>query len=217
MTFAFEVCYLKKKSISSNWMDSGHFATKLLYSSINTSVLKRKRIIINIRSCSISFQINFRIRAFFSFLFLSPRTKHEQRRFIATKIARPCNHVGKSFLDQVLCKRCSRYCRAYVAWRCVQFYKDWRTKQASQLACASEELKCCGFLDTTWGQKAINKPQEIEKLRKRKRSTVFLDRTRKGHRQSDEHLNCFTRATAERRDVACMGFSERVDIISNWS
>ena len=30
-----------------------------------------------------------------------------------------------------------------------------------------------------------------ERRGKRRRSTIFLERTREGHGQSDEHLNCF--------------------------
>ena len=43
-------------------------------------------------------------------------------------------------------------------------------------------------------------------------------RTRKGHRQSDEHYNCFKGnmgQTSERRGGAYMGFSERIDTILN--
>ena len=45
---------------------------------------------------------------------------------------------------------------------------------------------------------------------------IFLDRTREGHRQSDEHYNCFkdkVGETSERRDGAHMGFSERINTI----
>ena len=45
---------------------------------------------------------------------------------------------------------------------------------------------------------------------------TFRERTRKGHRQSDEHRNRFkgnVGKTSERRGGAHMGFSERIDII----
>ena len=47
---------------------------------------------------------------------------------------------------------------------------------------------------------------------------IFLERTREGHRQSDEQNNTFkdnVRETFERRGGAHMGFSERTDIILN--
>ena len=54
---------------------------------------------------------------------------------------------------------------------------------------------------------------ELERRGKRKRKTLFLERTREGHRQSDEPWNRFkgnVGETSERRDGAHMGFSERV-------
>ena len=57
-----------------------------------------------------------------------------------------------------------------------------------------------------------------ERRGKRKRSTIFLEMTREGHRQSDEHWNCFRGSVGkieERRGGAHMGFSERIDIILN--
>ena len=53
-----------------------------------------------------------------------------------------------------------------------------------------------------------------------KRSTIFLERTRKGHRQSNQHWNCFKGNigdTPERRCGAHMGFPERIDTILNWT
>ena len=51
-------------------------------------------------------------------------------------------------------------------------------------------------------------------------STIFFERTRKGHRQSDQYCNYSrgdTEETSERRAGAHMGFSERVmDAILNW-
>ena len=59
-----------------------------------------------------------------------------------------------------------------------------------------------------------------ERRRKRKRSTIFLERTRKGHRQSDQHWNCFKGNIGEipqRRGGALMGLPERIDTILNWT
>ena len=50
--------------------------------------------------------------------------------------------------------------------------------------------------------------------RKRRHSTIFLDRTRKGHRQSDEQWTCFkgnVEKTSERHGGALMGSYERID------
>ena len=47
---------------------------------------------------------------------------------------------------------------------------------------------------------------------------IFPERTREGHRQSDEHWSCFkgnVRETSEIRGGARMGFSERIDAILN--
>ena len=52
----------------------------------------------------------------------------------------------------------------------------------------------------------------------RKRAKRKLERTIEGHRQSDEHGNCFkgiVEETSERRRGAHMGFSERLDHILN--
>ena len=59
-----------------------------------------------------------------------------------------------------------------------------------------------------------------ERHGKRKRSTIFLEKTRKGHRQWDKHWNCYkgnVGGTAERRGEAHMGFLERIDTILNWN
>ena len=53
---------------------------------------------------------------------------------------------------------------------------------------------------------------------KKKHSTIFLERTREGHRQLDEHWNRFKGnggETSERRDGEHMCFSERLDTILN--
>ena len=59
-----------------------------------------------------------------------------------------------------------------------------------------------------------------ERRGKRKRSTTFLEMTRKGHRQSGEHRKCFEGnavETSDRRGWAHMGFSECTDTILNWT
>ena len=59
-----------------------------------------------------------------------------------------------------------------------------------------------------------------EKRRKRTRSAIFSEMTRKGHRQSDQHWNGFKGnigETLERRGGAHMGFPERIDTILNWT
>ena len=48
--------------------------------------------------------------------------------------------------------------------------------------------------------------------------TIFLEKSKEGHRQSDEHRNCFkdnVGETSERRGGAHMSFSERIAIILN--
>ena len=43
-----------------------------------------------------------------------------------------------------------------------------------------------------WKEEALDDlPRKDEKRGKRKRLTIFLERTRDGHRRSDEHWNCF--------------------------
>ena len=49
--------------------------------------------------------------------------------------------------------------------------------------------------------------------RKRKCSTIFLERTRKDHRKSDQQWN--SRKTSERRGGAQIGFRVRLDTILN--
>ena len=49
---------------------------------------------------------------------------------------------------------------------------------------------------------------------------IFLERTREGHRQSDEQWNRFSKATLgkllrDRVERIIMGFSERIDTILN--
>ena len=49
---------------------------------------------------------------------------------------------------------------------------------------------------------------------------IFLERTREGHHQSDEHWNRFkgnVGEISERGGGAHMGFSEQIDTILNWT
>ena len=55
---------------------------------------------------------------------------------------------------------------------------------------------------------------------KRQCLTVFLERKREGHRQTDKHWNCFKGSvweTSERQGGAHMGFPACIDIILNWT
>ena len=59
---------------------------------------------------------------------------------------------------------------------------------------------------------------QARRLRKKKRSTIFLERTRKGHRQSGEHRNCFKGHAGDasaRGGGAQMGFSKRTETSLN--
>ena len=59
-----------------------------------------------------------------------------------------------------------------------------------------------------------------ERRWKRKRYTVFLERTREGHRHSDEHWNRFkgnVGESSERRGGEHMDFSERIYTILSWT
>ena len=58
-----------------------------------------------------------------------------------------------------------------------------------------------------------------ERRGKRKRYTIFLERTREGHRQSDKHWNCFKgnvgellRDRVEEREVTLRDGVERVRV-----
>ena len=47
---------------------------------------------------------------------------------------------------------------------------------------------------------------------------IFLERMREGHRQSDEHWNCFKGNVGETSEGgAHMGFAKRIDTILNWN
>ena len=60
----------------------------------------------------------------------------------------------------------------------------------------------------------------LERHGQRKCSTIFLERMREGHCQSDEHWNRFKGnigETSARRGGAHMGFSACIDTILNWT
>ena len=85
---------------------------------------------------------------------------------------------------------------------------------------------CCYYVTTrhylraqSQGQHTIDHLEERGAERGRARRSSF-ERTREGHRQSDEHWNRFkgnAGETSERRGGARMGFSERIDTILNWT
>ena len=104
-------------------------------------------------------------------------------------------------------------------WRETTQQTDWRAKQPSQVACFSEDLKCWEAWDIPVGTKPRIShhwsPGE-ERCWKRKRWTIFLERTREAYRQSDKQWNRFkdnVGETSERRGGAHTGFSERIDTI----
>ena len=108
-------------------------------------------------------------------------------------------------------------------WREMVEQTDWRVNQLSQATCVSEDLKCWGAWDIACGHKTKDITPTVawmREARKEEALTIFLERTREGHRQSDEHWNCFKGnigETSERWGGAHMGFSERIDIISSWT
>ena len=101
---------------------------------------------------------------------------------------------------------------------------DWRTMHATITSgfClrkirSVEELETLPSV-TMPGISHSQSPGGERRGKRKLRSTIFLKRTREGHRQSDEHWNCFlgnARGTSERRDGAHMGFSEHKDTLLN--
>ena len=88
--------------------------------------------------------------------------------------------------------------------------------------CIRDSLKCWGAWGTTCQQKAkdITASSLEERHRRRgKHLTIFSERTRKGHNQTDQH-HCFTgnaAKTFERQDGAFMGFPKPIDTNLNWA
>ena len=101
---------------------------------------------------------------------------------------------------------------------------DWRAKHLSQVTCILKGLKCWVW-DTTcrhMPRTSHHRSPGGERHRKGKHSTIFLERMRKGHRQWDQHWNCFkgnTGETPEKQGGAhiYMGLPERIDTILNWT
>ena len=99
----------------------------------------------------------------------------------------------------------------------------WRAKEASQVACFSEDLKWWGAWDTTRGHKAkdhtINRLEERGVERGNARRSSLKGREKAIVLQTN--IGTFSKATlgetSERRDGAHIGFSERIDTILNWT
>ena len=94
---------------------------------------------------------------------------------------------------------------------------DWQAEQPSQVV--SEMLRSLRhYLQAqSQGHHTIDRLEErgVERGSARR---FFLERTREGHRQSDEHWNRFkdnAGENSERQGGAHMGFSERIDTILN--
>ena len=100
---------------------------------------------------------------------------------------------------------------------------EWRemTKQMTGLLLRrSEVLRSLRHYLRAQSQTSQHRSPGGERRWKRKRYTIFLERTREGHRQSGEHWNRFKGTvgeTSERRGRAHMDFSERIDTILNWT
>ena len=64
-------------------------------------------------------------------------------------------------------------------------------------------------------EQACKEEALLNRPAKRQHSTIFLERMRKGHRQSDKRWNRFKGNTGE--TSAHMGFSQHTDAILNWT
>ena len=130
------------------------------------------------------------------------------------------------------------FCFCLHTWPC---YIKWNGK--SRLARDNIRHPCSKFptdlLPWTWCGEQSNRRSEVlrslrhyyagskprtspggERRRKRMRSTTFLERTRKGHRQSDQRWNCFKKqhwGHLWKTGGAHMNFPECLDTISNWN
>ena len=99
-------------------------------------------------------------------------------------------------------------------WREMTEQTQWREKQPSQVACCKElETLPAGTKPGT----SHHRSPGAERRGKRKRYTIFLERTREGHHQSDEHFKGEVGETSERRGGAHMGFSKRTNTILSWN
>ena len=111
-------------------------------------------------------------------------------------------------------------------WTCLSEGK-WPSRQSGRQSNhykwhASQRILCVEELETlrvgTKPRTAHHWMPEGERHGKRKHSMIFLERMREGHRQSDEHWDCFkgnVGKTAERQGGAhtFMGFFEHIGII----
>ena len=94
---------------------------------------------------------------------------------------------------------------------------------------ASRKIWSVEELETLHASTEPRKSHHIDRLEeigveRWKRSTILLDRTTKGHRQSDQHWNFFKyntgkkkEKTPRRRAGAHTSFLERLDTILNWT
>ena len=88
-------------------------------------------------------------------------------------------------------------------------YPQLHTNQMSALLNNSD-----AGVKTAFGLKPASHHQQCggERCGKRKRSTIFTERTREGHHQSDEHWNCFRgnvgKLLRDRVERVIIGFSE---------
>ena len=115
-------------------------------------------------------------------------------------------------------------------WREMTEQTDWWAKQPPQVACFSEDLKCWEAWDTTCWHMPLHAGTKHrtshywllgeERCGKTRHWTIFLERTRAGQHQSDEHWNHFrgnVGETSERQGGVHMGFSEPTDTTLNWT
>ena len=99
---------------------------------------------------------------------------------------------------------------------------DWQAKQPSQVTCVPEDLKM--FRSSRHYLRAQSQGHHItDHLQERRvergsAGRPSLKRTREGHRQSDEHWNCFKGNGGKTSEKLCgtdMDFSECIDTILN--
>ena len=108
-------------------------------------------------------------------------------------------------------------------WTC-QSEGKWPSRYTSGYGTLTNGLLLRGseMLRSLWAQSQRHHTTDhVRGLERRSmRRTIFLERMREGHCQSDEHWNHFkgnTGETSERQSGAHMGFSKFIDTILNWS
>ena len=90
-----------------------------------------------------------------------------------------------------------------------------RCRMNGPMVCTAAHSLCC--LSTV---RTVQHPVLLTGCFTMKRWTIFLERTKEGHRQSVKRRNCFkgnAGETSERWGWEHMGFSDRVDTILNWT